>query len=277
MRGRERCSVFGGRCLGELRARRTPGLHRGRTGRAERVPPGSSAVPGPAFWKSRGSSSFQFPISNFGSAFSCRFSEAFTLIELLVVIGIIAILAALLLPAINATLKKGEVNQARADVRSLVTAWKAYFTEYARWPVGANDRLFQGTGIFQAEQDAGERGSMHNESTGIIMNVWVMTNVMYPNASLYGGTTYDNASQICISNNPKKLQFMEYKGDAVDSRGSFVDPWGRPYRVMFDLNRDGKVERGPSSGVETTIYDTVIAWSVGPDGYISADDVTSWE
>ena len=60
---------------------------------------------------------------------------AFTLIELLVVIAIIAVLASVLLPAMNAALKKADATKARAEVKSLVNAWKAYFNEYGRWPV----------------------------------------------------------------------------------------------------------------------------------------------
>src|SRR6266478_4437242 len=59
-------------------------------------------------------------------------SSGFTLIELLTVIAIIAILMALLFPA----LKKDPVLNAQAnnDLQGVVTAVKAYVTEYGKFP-----------------------------------------------------------------------------------------------------------------------------------------------
>src|SRR5271156_1405291 len=61
--------------------------------------------------------------------------RAFTLIELLAVIGIIALLVALLFPAIKSALIKAEVVRAQSGISNLSTALKAYYTEYGKWPV----------------------------------------------------------------------------------------------------------------------------------------------
>src|SRR5262249_4136471 len=64
--------------------------------------------------------------------------RGFTLIELLVVIGIIAALAALLLPMILKTMKQGSRTRTQADLNSVAIALEAYkadFGDYPRLPV----------------------------------------------------------------------------------------------------------------------------------------------
>jgi prepilin-type N-terminal cleavage/methylation domain-containing protein len=69
-----------------------------------------------------------------------RYSQrAFTLIELLTVIAIIAILAALVFPAIKSSMTKAEVTRAHTAVRSLETAFKTYYNEYGRLPATTTD------------------------------------------------------------------------------------------------------------------------------------------
>ena len=65
----------------------------------------------------------------------------------MIVIAIIGILAAILLPAINSAIKQGEKTRAKADVRSVVSAWKAYYNEYGNWPV-TNGIFLAGTSYY---------------------------------------------------------------------------------------------------------------------------------
>ena len=78
--------------------------------------------------------------------------------------------------------------------------------------------------------------------------------------------------------NAKREVFLTFRADLVNTNGDMVDPWDKPYKVMFDVNRDGKVDR-PALGslLATSVYDSVISWSTGPDGVESADDVNSWQ
>ena len=55
-----------------------------------------------------------------------KISRAFTLVELLVVIGIIALLVAILLPALNRAQEAGRRTQCLSNHRQLVTAWMMY-------------------------------------------------------------------------------------------------------------------------------------------------------
>jgi len=169
---------------------------------------------------------------------------AFTLIELLVVIGIIAILAAILTPAIQSLFKKGERVAAQGDVVKIVNAWKSYYNEYGHWP----------------EQAA------ENISTGQAMNSYFV--------GILTARYFENQKD-----NPKNVKFMEVTAEQLSSTTNiFMDPWGTPYRVMFDTNYNGRIERQSLPAV----YDTVIAWSAGPDTNTAnvadvKDDIKSWE
>ena len=61
----------------------------------------------------------------------------FTLIELLTVITIIAILVALLFPAVKAAIIKAETARARTMVQHIGAAFRSYYVEYSIWPTSS--------------------------------------------------------------------------------------------------------------------------------------------
>ena len=59
--------------------------------------------------------------------------KGFTLIELLIVVVIIGILAAIAIPKFAATKDKAKLASVKTDVRNMMTAQEAYFSDYATY------------------------------------------------------------------------------------------------------------------------------------------------
>lgn len=161
------------------------------------------------------------------SGVECRVWEGergFTLIELLVTIGIIAILASILLPAMNAALKRADMAKARQDMSQIVGAVKTFYSEYGGWPCpddddqGSEDYTYGGKGIARKQ----------NEVINILRAV---------------DTT----------NNPKRIAFLEVPDGVmsgtdkdgntyVNSEGYYLDPWENPYIICMDADFNGEME-----------------------------------
>lgn len=146
----------------------------------------------------------------------------FTLVELLVVIGIIAILASLLLPAMNAAMRRADISRAKHDMAGIASAIKAYFSEYGMWPTpdtnGNQDHTFVG-------KEGATTGPIRFQSQ-------IMT--------------------ILTTNNPRKIVFLEIPKDSLvgtDRKGQnyvasdnfFLDPWGNPYIIVMDSDYDNQI------------------------------------
>ena len=169
-------------------------------------------------------------------------SLAFTLIELLVTIGIIAILAAILLPAIKAALDKAHKAQAQHEISGIANAIKSYYNEYSKYPT---------------------------------------LQVPYPATDTSfgkGGATADNKDIISVltGNNPRKISFLELSSTSTNATGNAIDPWDNAYGIGLDYNFDNSVVSG-AAGIGTVGGRGVIVWSAGQDGTVgTADDIKSW-
>jgi prepilin-type N-terminal cleavage/methylation domain-containing protein len=64
--------------------------------------------------------------------------KAFTLVELLVVIGIIALLAGILLPAVNLMRKRAMITGEKADFEAIASALNAYKADFGDYPRNVN-------------------------------------------------------------------------------------------------------------------------------------------
>ena len=193
-------------------------------------------------------------------------NKGFTLIELITVISIILILMALLFPAIGSIKETAKKAQAKNDVTNLVTAVKAFYTEYGIYPA---------TG--------GTSGVLFTGSSGASSNGTLIANLT--------GT-----STVTGTLNPRQIQFIEVptvkvlaSPKAGLSGGVWYDPWGMPYNVAVDTGYNNQIPKATHNYNDTsfaTIYTGVIAFSFGKDkkqgtngdnNYANSDDVISWQ
>ena len=171
--------------------------------------------------------------------------RAFTLIELLTVIAIIGVLVALLFPAIKSALGKAEAAKAQQGVSGLATAYKAYYTEYGKWPATTTD------------------------PSGI------MTTTNWMVALLRGEDKSATEGIITYNGNPRHIRFLEMKTadlaiDPVNNLTNYVDPWKTAYQVLFDTSYSDTNRNPFVPPPIATVHEGALIWSKGPDGQDSS-------
>jgi len=204
-------------------------------------------------------------------------SHAFTLVELLTVIAIIAVLMGLLFPAINGAKEQARKSEARAACVGILTAVRAYNTEYGRYPATSSATTAP-TGDVIVGDTVGGATAGNEFLFNILRNIG--TNATTPNPG-----------------NPRRIPFMEGKAATATppkggfSGGAYFDPWGAQYCVAIDANYDNVLDNLPYMDFKTpaTFPQTGVgAFSLGKDGAVgdgkksdrnfkSSDDIISWQ
>lgn len=187
---------------------------------------------------------------------------AFTLIELLTVIAIIAVLMGLLFPAIGAAKESAKKTQAKNDCVQIVTAVKAYYTEYGKYPLtGSSTSDYSSPGAPAATSNSAVINELRSNASATI-NPRQIVFLEVPDAKDSGAGATRYRSGVSPS--------------AGGSGGDWYDPWGYAYGIAIDGNYDNQLKNPIASG---TLYTGVVAWSLGKknDKNETSDHVYSWK
>ena len=164
--------------------------------------------------------------------------NAFTMVELLTVIAIIAMLAAILLPALNRARQQAWETTARTMISSLEAALANYMTDYGDYP---------------QDDDAADVGDNSVEScVNLIARL-----------EDSDGTSYASFRD-------------QDKFDSGTYNGSLKDPWGRSYCYRYDSDNDGDIDEvtGSTYGIKFNIWSKGADDSTANK---DDDDLTNWK
>ena len=146
------------------------------------------------------------------------FSKRFTLIELLIVIAIIGILAGLVFPALGTVRNNAKRSKASTECQSLKTAIIMYESEFSCWPVKVSGTKDKDAAVSSSE--------------------------------------YVQMCRVLTGENSKKMVFYEV-GVGYDEDKGILDPWGRPYQVILDIDFDGKIDNDVKDNNNKTVVQYV--------------------
>lgn len=169
------------------------------------------------------------------------------------IIVTVAIVAALVIPAVTAAKEAARRAKASTEVRQIVLAVQQYENDYGRLPDLGGDGTHD---VTVAENNSRLFNILRGIDAGHTGN---------PRQAVYF-----SAAQATGKGKPS---------GGLGADGVLYDPWGNPYLIRIDGNGDGQTDDPYGTSPADKVNKTVIAWSLGKDARPGKDgqgDVRSW-
>ena len=194
----------------------------------------------------------------------CRF----TLVELLIVVGIIAVLAGLVLPAVIGGIQQGRITQAKSDLAAIMMALKGVEGTYGKMVKkdSSDNCNFQGATVTPDEITI---NSVKEKI--LVLGAGTVSDSDSPDAydAFITELSVPGASGLSTRNiNVRKIKFLEPKA-SYDPNQTYTnnkqhlwrDPWGNPYKIYININGNDAIAIGSK-----TIAAKAAGYSLGPNG-----------
>src|SRR5829696_3137708 len=175
---------------------------------------------------------------------------AFTLIELITVIAIIAILMALLFPAMSGARDSARRSKASSVVRAVVNATKSYLTDYGKYPPIPAALVTGGSGGSGGGGDsAANKSSYYSYGDKEVAKCKVENDQLFdvlraiarePNGDHKLNRRQQKYFEEAKANDVKNPRegFVDGREFPEDIQGQLLDPWGKQYCILLDADGD---------------------------------------